>query len=199
MADDKNGREDQAQNAERRQRERAIAAELERSDEAEPPVDPSVLAFFESELEPVSFPATAAEVVAAVGETELETADGNYAVADLLPETDAERFESAAEVRARVQRPTVAAALKRVLEASERLSTPKLGGSQWEAYERTFEALVAIDADDDDEGVQVLGDWIVGRIEAKGKLPGSRALRKEAASFCRTNGYTVRDDEWLGA
>jgi len=41
MADNKNGREAQAQNEVRRQRERAIAEELERADEPEPPVDPT--------------------------------------------------------------------------------------------------------------------------------------------------------------
>nr|WP_321163900.1 hypothetical protein [Halolamina pelagica] len=56
MADDKQGRDKQAHDAERRQRERAIQAELERYDETEPPVDDAELDEIEEELETVSFP-----------------------------------------------------------------------------------------------------------------------------------------------
>jgi len=43
-----------------------------------------------------------------------------------------------------------------------------------------------------------MGDWIVEQIREKEKKPGSRAVRREAAKFCRANGYEVRNDEWLG-
>ncbi|MCU4801692.1 hypothetical protein OB920_15035 [Halobacteria archaeon HArc-gm2] len=198
MADNKSGRDKQADDEERRQRERAIETELERGDEPEPPIDEGVLDDVESDLEAVSFPATGADVVAAIGDREVDATDESYAVAELVPDSDAETFEAPTDVRVRVQRPTVATAMKRVVEATDRLSGADLGGSQRDAYEKTFRELAAIDADDDDEGIRVMGDWIVEQIREKEKLPGSRAVRREAADFCRSNGYEVRNDEWLG-
>jgi hypothetical protein len=120
---------------------------------------------------------------------------GTHAVAALVPETDAETFESPAAVRERVQRPTVAATMKRIVEVTDRPQEVELRGSQRDAYERTFAELEAIDAD---EGIQVVGDWVVEQIREKGTLPDSRAVRRKAAKFCRSNGYQVRNDEWLG-
>ncbi|QSG13989.1 DUF5789 family protein [Halapricum desulfuricans] len=198
MADDKRGREDQARNEERRQRAREIAAELERGDEPEPPIEPAELADFESALEPLSFPATGAEIVETVGDRGIESIDGPYTVEQLVPDTDQESFDTPQSVRARVQRPAVAAAMKQVVEAAETLRNAELSGSQREAYEKTFRALRAIDADDEDEGVQVIADWIVERVDEKGALPGSRAVRRQAATYCRSNDYEIRNDEWLG-
>ncbi|MEF8887483.1 MAG: hypothetical protein V5A30_06720 [Haloarculaceae archaeon] len=198
MGDNKAGRESQADDADRRQRERDLATELERMDETEPPVEEASLEGVEAELETVSFPAPSSEVRAAAGDHTVESAEGTYTVGDLIPEAGV-TFESPAAVRARVQRPTVAAAMKRVVEASAAVQGVSLGTSQREAYEKTFRSLAAIDADDDDEGIDAIADWIVGRIRDKGTLPGSRRVRKEAAKFCRSNGYEVRDDEWLGA
>lgn len=47
------GRDDQADNADRRQRERDVLAELERSDETEPPVDPATLESLSADLDAV--------------------------------------------------------------------------------------------------------------------------------------------------
>jgi hypothetical protein len=196
MADDKRGRDKQAQDVDRRQRERDLRTELERGDEPEPPVEPAELAGLEADLADLSFPATGAEVVAAVGDRELDAAGETHAVADLVPETD-ERFDSPAAVRVRVQRPTVGAAMKRVVEASRQLRNERLAESQREAYEKTFRALAAVEADDEDEGIRVIADWVVERLE-EGRAPGSRDVRRQAAEFCRANGYPVRDDEWLG-
>ncbi|NHN60224.1 MULTISPECIES: hypothetical protein [Halorussus] len=198
MADNKSGRDEQADDADRRQRERSIAEELERGDEAEPPVDAGALADLGSDLESLEFPVTGTEVVDAVGDREVESVDGTYAIEELIPDTDAETFDSPAAVRMRVQRPTVAAAMKRVVEASRTLPNTDFRGSQREAYEKTFQELKTIDADDDDEGVRAISDWIVEQVRAKEKLPGSRAVRRQAAKFCRSNGYQVRNDEWLG-
>ncbi len=198
MADDKRGREDQARNEKRRQRAREIAAELERGDEPEPPIEPAELADVESALEQLSFPATGAEIVETVGDRGIESIDGPYTVEQLVPDTDQESFDTPQSVRARVQRPTVAAAMKQVVEAAETLRNVDLSGSQREAYEKTFRALRAIDADDEDEGIQVIADWIVEQIDEKGRLPGSRAVRRRAAEYCRSNGYEIRNDEWLG-
>jgi hypothetical protein len=198
MADDKRGRDEQAQDAERRQQERAIDTELERWDEPEPPVEPSDLADVETELDDLSFPATGTEVVAAVGDREVESAEGSYRIEELVPETDAETFDSPDAVRVQVTRPTVAGAMKRVVEASATLPNTEFSWSQRLAYQQTFRALAAIDADDDDQGIRVIRDWIVDRIHETERLPSSRDVRREAAKYCRANGYQVRNDEWLG-
>jgi hypothetical protein len=198
MADDKSGRDKQARDADRRQRERDISAELERGDEPEPPVETPELDDLESDLESLEFPTTGAEIVAAVGDRELESNEGSYTIEELLPETDEETFDSPAAVSVQVRRPTIAAAMKRVIEASRELPNTEFSWSQRKAYETTFEELKAIDADDDDEGIQAISDWIVERIGEKGTLPGSRDVRRQAAKFCRTNGYQIRNDEWLG-
>jgi hypothetical protein len=198
MADDKNGREDQAKSEDRRQRAREVATELERGDEPEPPIEAEPLADLESDLESLSFPATGDEIVAAVGDRELEASDGRYTIEQLLPAATVERFDSPVAVRKRVQRPTVATAMKRVVEATEKLRNVEFGTSQRDAYEKTFLALKAIDADDDDEGIRAIADWIVSQVEDKEKLPGSRAVRREAAEFCRANEYEVSNNDWLG-
>lgn len=198
MADDKRGREAQSRDEDRRQRERAMATALERGDEPEPQIEEAVLEDVEAELESLEYPATGAEVVAVVGDREVPAEDGTYALADLLPESDLEAFESPVAVRVRVQRPTVASAMKRVVEAADGVQHVDLGNSQREAYEKTFRALAAIEVDDDDEGIRVIADWIVERVRDKGDLPGSRDVRRQGAEFCRDRGYAIRNDEWLG-
>lgn len=198
MADNKRGRDKQADDEDRRQRERAIRTELERGDEPEPPIDPSELATVELALESVEFPATGADVVATVGDHEIAARDGTFTVEELVPAVPAETFDSPAAVRERVQRPTVASAMKRVVEAAATLPNPEFPSSQRDGYEKTFRALEDVDADDEDEGIAYVRDWIVDEIEENGKLPGSRGVRREAAKFCRRNGYPVRNDEWLG-
>jgi hypothetical protein len=198
MADDKSGREAQARSAERRQREREIAAALERGGEAEPPIDAAELVDFEVALESLTYPTTGAEIVTAVGDFEIDAVDRTYTVEELLPKADVETFDSPADVRVRVQRPTIAATMKRIVEAVDALPNVEFGGSQRDAYEKTLDELESIDEDDDDEGVRVIGDWIVERIRDDETLPGSRAVRRRAAKFCRESGYQVRNDEWLG-
>lgn len=198
MADNKNGREKQAHDEQRRQREREIRLAVERMDETEPPIESTVPEDLESDLDSLSFPATAADVRSAVGDYDIQAANRRYTVEELLPETEQVTFEAPEAVKERLQRPTIAATMKRVLEASKVLPDEQLKGSQWDAYEKTFRALAAIEADDDDEGIDVMADWIVDRIEEKSKLPGSRAVRREAAKYCRSNGYEIRTDEWLG-
>lgn len=198
MADDKNGRDKQAQDADRRQRERALAVALERGDETEPPIDDAELDDVERELEVVEFPATGTEIVERVGDRTIDSVHGTYAIGELVPETDEVAFDSPDTVRVRLQRPTIAASMKRIVEASQPLQDEDLGRSQREAYEKTLRELKAIDADDGDEGVRVITDWIVERIRDERSLPGSRDVRREAAAFCRSNGYEIRNDEWLG-
>jgi len=198
MPDDKRGREKQARDADRRQRARAIAAELERMDETAPPVATDALDDLEAELDDVSFPATGAEVVAAAGDRTIASDEGLARVAELVPETEAETFAVPADVVARVQRPTIAAAMKRVVEANAAVSNDRLNDSRRKAYEKTLRALKAIDADDDDEGVRVVSEWLVEQLHETETPPDSRAVRRQAAAFCRGNGYEIRNDEWLG-
>jgi hypothetical protein len=198
MADNKSGREKQAQDADKRQRERDIGVELQRGDEPEPPIEATDLNNFESELGSIEFPTTGTEIVATVGDRTLESNDGSYTVEELVPETDEETFDSPAAVSAQVQQPTIAAAMKRIIEASTELPNTEFSWSQRKAYETTLQELKAIDADDDDEGIQAISDWIIERIHGKAKLPGSRDVRRQAAKFCRANGYQIQNDEWLG-
>lgn len=196
MADNKDGREKQAANEDRRQRERDVAAELERGDEPEPPVDVDGLVDLESALTSLEFPVTGAAVVDAIGDHDVDSVTGSYALEELVPETDEEVFDSPAAVTAQLLRPTVAAAMKRVLEASDTLPNTDFPWSQRKAYELTLQELKAIDADD--EGVTVIADWIVEHVREKKGLPSSRDVRRRAMKLCRANGYQVRSDGWLG-
>lgn len=198
MADNKSGRDKQARDAERRQRERDIATELERGDETRPPIDDAELTELEAKLEALNFPTTGRDIVAAVGDRKIKSVEGSYTIEALVPETDAETFDSPDAVRALVRAPTVAAAMKRIVEASETLQDAKFGRTRRKAYETTFQELEAVDPTDDDEGIRAIGDWVVEQIHEKETLPSSRAVRRQAAKFCRTNGYPVRDDDWLG-
>lgn len=198
MADNKSGRDKQAQDERKRQQERDMLEQRERADETEPPVDPATLDEFERELAGIEFPATADEIVATIGDWKIEVEDSRYTVDELLPDTEAETLADPETVRLRVQRPTIAKAMTQVLEAGRDLPDGEIHGSQRDAYEKTFRALKQIDADDDDEGITAIKDWILAHIEENEKLPGSRAVRREGAKFCRENEYQVRNDEWLG-
>ncbi|MDZ7850429.1 MAG: hypothetical protein U5K70_06345 [Halodesulfurarchaeum sp.] len=198
MPDDKRGREKQARNADRRQRERAMAAELERMDELEPVFDEGELARFETQLEELAFPATGTEIVSEMGHQKLDGIEETYSVAELLPATEAETFADPTRVRTQIERPTVAKAIKRIIEESEGFRRADLGGSKRETYEKTFLELEAIDAVDEDQGIAVVREWIIEELHENGELPGSRDVRRRAADFCREEGYEIRSDEWLG-
>ena len=110
MADDKNGREKQARDDDDRQRRRDIAAELERGDEPEPEIDAADLGDVAAELESLEFPATGAEIIAAIGDRDIGPSAERYTVEQLVPETDKVQFDSPDRVRVRIRRPTVATA-----------------------------------------------------------------------------------------
>lgn len=198
MADDKRGRDKQAHDEETRQRERDMAMARERGDEPEPPIPARELGQLEAELETLSFPVRASEVVAILGVRTIESGDETYRLEELLPETTEETFDSPAAVSVQVARPTIASAMKRIIEASETVSDEDFGASRRAAFKKTLAALAAIDADDDDEAIDAITDWIVEKTRDAGKLPGSRAVRRQAAKYCRANGYEIRNDEWLG-
>ncbi|WP_255196142.1 hypothetical protein [Halorarius litoreus] len=88
--------------------------------------------------------------------------------------------------------------MKRVVGSSETLRNTEFSWTQRKAYEMTFQELGSVDADDVDEGITAISDWIVDQIHEKEKLPTSRAGRRQATRFCRANGYQVPSDEWLG-
>lgn len=198
MADNKRGRDKKAHDVEKRRREHDAATELERSDEPEPPIASADLDYIEQELSDLEYPVTGTDVVTAVGGREIESVEWSYKIRDLLPDTDVDTFAAPTEIRERITRPTVATSMKQIVEASESLQHTSLRGSQRNAYEKTLRELAAIDADDDDEGVRTVSDWIVERIRDNEKLPGSRDVRRQAANYCRENGYEVRSDDWLG-
>jgi hypothetical protein len=198
MADDKSGRDEQASNEAQRQRERALAEELERMDELEPEIEPTDLVALEAELDALSFPASGTDIVATVGDHELTAADEHVAVGDLVPETEATLFDSPESVRAQVQRPTVAAELTRIVEAADAAGAVEFGTSQQEAYLKTLTALRALDPGDDDEPIREISRWILDQITEKGKLPGSRAVRREGGKIARKHGYEVSNNDWLG-
>ncbi len=199
MADDKQGREKQARDATRRQQRRDIETELERMDEPEPPVEDEELHLFEERIEPLRFPATGKAVVAEAGEHELTAEDETHTVRELIPESERRWYESRRAVRAQVQRPTVARAMKRIVEASDLLEDVSQRETRQNAYEKTLRALKAIEADDEDEGIRVVTDWILERISEDGQLPESREVRERAAEFCRANDIPISDNDWLGA
>ncbi|MBS3761384.1 DUF5789 family protein [Halodesulfurarchaeum sp.] len=197
MPDDKRGREKQARNANRRQREHAIAAELEQMDDPEPAIDEGELAFFETALEELEFPATGTEIVSSLGHRELDVGDESYSVSELVPTTDSETFEDPTNVRVQVQRPTVAKAIKRIVEATDAVPDTTLSGSKRTAYEKTFRKLLEIDAVYEDGGMNVVTDWVISELQENGTLPGSREIRRRAGKYCRDTGYEIRNDEWL--
>jgi hypothetical protein len=198
MGDDKAGREEQARDEDDRQRRRDLDAELERGDEPEPAIDDAELGEIETELERLEFPATGAEIVSTIGDREVASPTERYTVEQLVPNTQRAVFDSPDRVRARIQRPTVATAMKRIVEASEALPDEELDGSQYDAYERTFQELERVSPDDDDEAIAEIRDWIVERIRDKEKLPTSRGVRRQAAKVSRREGHTVRNSDWLG-
>lgn len=197
MPDDKRGREKKARNADRRQRERAIAAELERMDDPEPAIDEGELAFFETALEELDFPATGTEIVSSLGHRQLDAGNESYSVSELVPTTETETFEDPRDVRVQVQRPRVARAIKRIVEATDSVPDTTLSGSKRTAYEKTFRKLLEIDAVYEDGGMNVVTDWVISKLQENGTLPGSREIRRRAAEYCRNTGYDIQNDEWL--
>lgn len=90
-------------------------------------------------------------------------------------------------------------ALDRIANAeSEAGLREKDRDDQYEAYEKTLRALEDIDADDNDEGITVVTEWIIEQLQSTDKRPNSRAVRRRARQFCERNGYDISNNEWLG-
>jgi len=193
MGDTKEGRENQAQDELERQRQRAVQEELARWDETEPPRE------LDDALDDLDYPVTTEAVAEAVGDYEVPVGDDVIPVAKIVQRSARDGFDSPEEARDRIRRPSVAASLRRLLALSTEAGMADDFRAREEAYEKTLRALEDVDADDEDEGIAAVTEWIAERVEETGSLPKSRRVRNYAAEFCRDNGYAVRDDGWLGA
>lgn len=105
MADDKNARDKQADDEERRQRERELRESRDRADEPEPiDTEPSEqLGELDEELENHNYPTTTDELISAYGDREVETQGGSKTITEVLTPVDNELYESADDVRNRLQ------------------------------------------------------------------------------------------------
>ena len=105
MADDKQGRDDQADDAERRQRERELEEARNRGDEAEPiREDPGEqLGNLDEALQTHEYPTTTEELINAYGDYEIEIQDGRKPLDEVLAQTDNQTYDSADDARSRIQ------------------------------------------------------------------------------------------------
>lgn len=109
MADDKKGRDKQADDEERRQRKRELEEARDRGDEAEPEPEPihddagERLGDLDEALEEQEYPTTTEEVIEAHGDREVEAQEGWKSVDEVLAPVDDETYESADDVRSRIQ------------------------------------------------------------------------------------------------
>ena len=198
MADDKRGREAQARQAERRQRDRELREALARADESEPPEpEGSLEVDLDEDIEAAEFPMTELDLVDEHGSRPVETPTGERPLEEVLLPTPG-AYESPRSVRRRIGRPSVATAMRRIDSASKDAGVERMA-SRRAAYEHTLHALVDVDPDDDDEGVEVVTDPNLDELAETGRLPSSRRVRHRAATYCRAKGYPVPADSWLGA
>ncbi|WP_255196205.1 DUF5789 family protein [Halorarius litoreus] len=104
MADDKQGRDDQADREDERQREREVEEARTRGDEKEPVGDDprGRLGDLDGALGSHDYPVTTDELVEAYGDYELETRDGERSLEGVLSGTEDQVFDSADDVRRRV-------------------------------------------------------------------------------------------------
>lgn len=105
MADNKKSRDKQADDEERRQRERELEEARNRADEAEPVHDDTgeKLGALDEALESHDYPTTTDELVTAYGDREIETQGGQESINDVLAPIDNETYDSADDVRNRIQ------------------------------------------------------------------------------------------------
>lgn len=106
MADDKRGRENQAAQADQRQRKRELEEARERGEETEPPSEDDLdtaLGDVADALANHVYPTTAGELQELFGDRELDVDDGTESLDDLLaPVDDAETYDSVEEARRRM-------------------------------------------------------------------------------------------------
>jgi hypothetical protein len=105
MADTKTDRDKQADDEERRQRERDLAEARNRADETEPPRDNpgETLGDLDAALESYEYPTTTHELIEAYGDQAVESREGWKSIGDVLAPLDDEPYDSADDVRHRIQ------------------------------------------------------------------------------------------------
>ncbi len=195
MSSHRNARDKKAHDDDNRQRRREITTELQRRED--PPLHEEALAMLSQEVDDEEYPLTGAELLEAASEAELETDVDKLGLEEVVPDSHSLRFQSTQDLYLKLGRPTVASSIRRVVEAAD-AGDLEFGNGQLDTYRKSFVALQEIKEDDGDEGVEEIADWIVDRVEDGRGLPGSRAVRREAANNCREKGYTVSIDDWLG-
>ena len=106
MADTKTDRNKQADDEERRQRERELAEARDRADEAEPSRDNpgEKLGDLDPALDTHEYPTTTHELIEAYGDHEVESREGWKSIGEVLAPIDDETYDSADDVRHRIQR-----------------------------------------------------------------------------------------------
>lgn len=105
MADNKNARDKQADDKERRQQKRELQDARDRADEPEPiNTDPSEqLGNLDEALTNHDYPTTTVELLRAYSDREVETQRGSKTIEEVLAPIDNESYESADDVRNRIQ------------------------------------------------------------------------------------------------
>lgn len=96
MGDNRADRDEQADHAEQRQRERELREALERADEAEPH---KRLGDLNKALENHEYPASTHDLIGAYGDHTVETPRGAESIGDILSQSDVDTFGSPDEVR----------------------------------------------------------------------------------------------------
>jgi hypothetical protein len=105
MTDTKTDRDKQADAEERRQRGRDHEETRDRAGETEPPYDPGrQLGDLDAALDTHEYPTTTNELIEAYGDREVESQGGWKSIEDVFAPTDNETYDSADEVRNRIQR-----------------------------------------------------------------------------------------------
>lgn len=105
MPDDKRSRDKQAADEERRQRKREVEEARDRGDEAEPMHEEpgERLGDLDDVLEDLDYPITTDALTEAYGDREVETRGGWRSIDDVLGPIDDETYDSADDVRRRIQ------------------------------------------------------------------------------------------------
>jgi hypothetical protein len=93
---------------------------------------------------------------------------------------------------------SVESAMRRIVSVDNSITETDDREQQHDMYRKTLRALEDVEADDNDEGITVVRDWIIEQIESTGERPSSKAVRERAREYCRNNGYELPDDSWLG-
>lgn len=105
MADNSKGRDKQADDEEQRQQERELEEARNRGDEPASVHDEvgERLGDLDEALDNQDYPTTTTELIEAHGDREVETQGGGKSIDEVLAPVDNERYESADDVRNRIQ------------------------------------------------------------------------------------------------